>query len=265
MGAIFEFGVLRNARVVKARIRGTFHDALGRLWRLFGGTFHKQPQMSVYGVPMVANFGDKTFRYCLYGTYGKYFSDYLDAIGRDFTFIDIGANQGLYTLVAARNPHCRKLIAIEPVKRTFELMAANVALNGASERAGLVNAALSDRSGSAEIAVKPRHSGVASLSRSPAGDAGASETIRLIDIGELDALIPPDREIVIKIDVEGHEGVVIAQLLKSAHLARVSAIFHEMDERWADAGRIRQMLESAGFSRFTKFGIRRHYDVLAER
>jgi len=262
MQAILEFGIARNMRVVMAKLWGVANVVLDAVWRLFGRKFHKTARMSVYGVPMTPNFRDKTFRYCLYGTYGKHLANHLDTRDTDFVFIDIGANQGLYSLIAARNPRCRSIIAFEPVRRTFELLAANIALNQASDRSDLINAGFSDHSGAASIAVRANHSGVASL----AGHKGmATETIRLIDVAQLDRHIPEDLPIVVKIDVEGHEGVVISELLKSAHFHRVTAIFHEMDERWTDAGRVRQMLQEAGFARFTKYGIRRHYDVLAER
>ena len=69
----------------------------------------------------------------------------------------------------------------------------------------------------------------------------------------------------VKIDVEGHEPIVIEQLMKSAHRERVFGIFYELDQRWADAGSVRDSLEQAGFTGFTKFGIGRHYDMLATR
>jgi len=265
MSAIYEFGVQRNARVVHGHIKAITHIILDRLWSLFGATYRSGPAMSAYGVQMVPNFGDMTFRYCYYATYGRYFSDYLDAIETDFIFIDIGANQGVFSLVAARNPHCRRIIAIEPVRLTFDLLEANIAINGASERSVLLNAALSDHPGEAEIAFKANHSGRASIAGHYQMRGRPTETIRLIDAAALDAHIPQDLPIYVKIDVEGHEEVVIAELLKSAHAARIKAIFHEVDEHWADAPAIRRMLVKGGFTRFRKFGIRRHYDVLAER
>ncbi|HSG33676.1 MAG TPA: FkbM family methyltransferase [Sphingomonadaceae bacterium] len=265
MADLFEFAVKRNLRVVMARLRAKSMVALDRIARLFGGRAIRESHVSVYGVPMVSNFGDKTFRYCFYGTYGKHLSNYLDAIDRPFAFVDIGANQGLFTLIAGRNRQCCRLVAMEPVKRTFGYLEANVALNRLGDRAKLLNAALSDASGTAEIAIKPNHSGVASIAGGRSLDDWPTETIALMSIAELDQHLPDDREIVVKVDVEGHEPVVIAELLKSRHLARISGIFYEMDERWADAGRIADMLREAGFTRFTKYGIRRHYDMLAER
>jgi FkbM family methyltransferase len=257
--------IQRNLRTVRARIMGTGNALLDRLFARFGATFHKRPKMSVYGVRMKPNFRDRTFSYCLYGTYGWPLAAYLDDRDEDFVFVDIGANQGLYSLIAARNPHCRKIIALEPVETTFAFLADNVQLNGASDRSVLVKAALSDRSGIAEIALKARHSGAASLSDHASGADRATETIQLMHIGELDAVIPSGIGIVAKIDVEGHEDVVIAELLKSAHVAQLSSIFHEIDERWSDAEHIRSLLQEAGFTRFTKYGSGRHYDVLAER
>ena len=70
---------------------------------------------SRYGVRMRANWKDRTFRYCHYATYGRALSDYLAAQDHAFSFIDIGANQGLYSLLAAQNPYCKAVVAFEPV------------------------------------------------------------------------------------------------------------------------------------------------------
>ena len=69
----------------------------------------------------------------------------------------------------------------------------------------------------------------------------------------------------VKIDVEGLEAVVIAELAKTASVARVQAIFYEVDDRWASAGEIETLLRGAGFTRFAKYGRGHHYDVLASR
>src|SRR5688572_9009381 len=105
-----ELGVRRQARLVLARARAMIVLALSYLRRQLDG---EQPRTSVYGVKLAPNFRDKTFRYCLYGTYGRHISDYLEAIDQPFVFLDIGANQGLFTLIAGRNPNCRHAVALE--------------------------------------------------------------------------------------------------------------------------------------------------------
>lgn len=67
--------------------------------------------------------------------------------------------------------------------------------------------------------------------------------IRLITAAELDCLVSGQDPVIVKLDVEGHEAVVIAELLKSAHAKRIEAIFYEVDERWIDRQAVRKLLE----------------------
>jgi len=256
---LFDFLLFRHLRVARARAMRQVHKRAS----MAAG---KQPQPVVghYGVPMLPDWSDRTFAYCHYATYGDYLPNVLAAIDTPFAFVDIGANQGLFSLVAAKNPNCRKIVAMEPVPATFAKLQANLELNGLEDRAQAFNAAIADRAGSAEIALKPEHSGAASL-REGTDFGGASQTIRLFSIAELDPHLPANLPLFVKIDIEGYEPVAIRQLLKSAHAGRIMALFYEMDERWSDADEVRAMLNAAGFTAWRKFGIGRHYDMLAER
>ena len=216
---------------------------------------------SRYGVRMRANWEDRTFRYCHYATYGRALSDYLAAQDRAFVFVDIGANQGLYSLLAAQNPHCKAAVAFEPVAATFALLRDNIALNAAGAAIKPVHAAVSLQSGIARIATDRAHSGTASL-RGAEPEEG--EAISILGIAGVDTLLEGALPMIVKIDVEGHEEMVIDALLASTHRDRIAAIFYEVDERWIDAPAIRARLCRAGFARFTRFGIGRHYDMLAE-
>lgn len=216
---------------------------------------------SRYGVRMRANWEDRTFRYCHYATYGRALSDYLAAQDRAFAFVDIGANQGLYSLLAAQNPHCKAAVAFEPVAATFALLRDNIALNGLGAAVKPVHAAVSLQSGIARIATDRAHSGTASL-RDTGGAEG--EEIRILGIAGVDTLIDGKEPLIVKIDVEGHEETVIEALMASAHCGRIAAIFYEVNERWTDGTAIARRLGAAGFDRLTRFGIGRHYDMLAE-
>jgi FkbM family methyltransferase len=257
-----ELGLRRHLQLFAARARAFVALALSYLWRKIDG---EQPCTSVYGVRMMPNFGDRTFRYCFYGTYGRHISDHLDAIDRPFVFVDIGANQGLFTLIAGRNPHCRHAVALEPIGRTFRLLTRNLDLNGLGGRVTPLRAALSHRSGPGEIRVTPNHSGAASMNGHKLSRSETSVAIEMIDAAALAEALPREGEIVIKIDVEGHEEVVLEQLVNSSFIGRVSTVFYEKDERWAEPERTRELLEQVGFTRFQKFGLGRHYDMLARR
>jgi len=213
---------------------------------------------------MRANWDDETFNLCINATYGYFLSNLLLAEKSEFVFWDIGSNQGLYSLIAAKNSQCNAIIAFEPVSKTFYLLRENAERNGLSEKISLVNAAISNSRGTAKIALQDKHSGAASL-----GDAevelGMSEEIRTINAEDLNDFEATGMNIIVKVDVEGHEQTVIGELVKSRHADDISSIFYEIDERWADADAIEQLLRAADFSHFEKIGSGHHYDILASR
>ena len=248
-GAFVEYGLLKTLAKWRARLSSALRPA------------SDGPVRTRYGVVMHANWRDRTFQYCYHATYGRVLADYLAGQRRPFAFVDIGANQGLYSLIAAQNPHCRAVTAFEPVAATFARLTRNVAANGGAAKIRSVDAAISTRSGTATIVTDSAHSGTASLRG--AGDGG--ETIRLLAAPDFDPLIDDRFPLVVKIDVEGHEEAVVEALAGSDHLPRIAAIFYEVDRRWTDAAAIEARLRDAGFLRFTRYGFGRHYDVLAER
>ncbi|QDC09551.1 FkbM family methyltransferase [Oceanicola sp. D3] len=224
---------------------------------------------SYYGPKLVSNRVDQTFKFYLRGSYGSFYWDRVTAFSTAFVYLDIGANQGLYTIGAAQNPNCVGCFAFEPVPRSFRFLKANVALNGLTERCTLINKAVSGNAGTAEIAIQPAHSGAASLNHAQ-GAANAPSKSRLqiqtLTAKELDALLPQDGPpIFVKIDVEGHEPVVLEQLLQTHFAGRIAEIFFEVDETWYDIEPIRALLTERGFSKLHRHGEGHHYDMLALR
>ena len=70
---------------------------------------------SFYNVKLFnPNFKDPTFRYCNGGAYGNFYSKYLTNQNFFFHFIDVGANIGIYSLIASKNNNCIKIDAFEP-------------------------------------------------------------------------------------------------------------------------------------------------------
>lgn len=218
-----------------------------------------------YGVRMTGNWQDRTFRYCMFATYGHDLADILKNHGQDYQFVDIGANQGLYSLLAGLNQRCRRIIAFEPVPATFALLQTNIAINALEARVNLHQLAIAAEAGHADIKVSTAHSGTASL----AGQSSyhASETIRIqtINAPMLDAILASEWPSIVKVDVEGLEHEVIAELARSDSFSTVIGLFYEIDERWSDPMAIETLLRDAGFTGFRKFGRGHHYDVYATR
>jgi len=90
---------IRRLRVKSLFLKNDVYNSLG-LKSINKDTPPKYVK-SFYGPLMFENWRDVTFRFCIRGSYGTVFSDYLKNYTKPFCFIDIGANQGLYSLIGA--------------------------------------------------------------------------------------------------------------------------------------------------------------------
>ncbi|MEP0191093.1 MAG: FkbM family methyltransferase [Erythrobacter sp.] len=255
-----DFMVWRHLRVVRARGMRHVRGGFARL-----GGAQTAPVRSVYGVKMWPNWSDRTFAYCHYGTYGCYLADLIGSINFPFCFLDIGANQGLFSLIAGQNPACEKIVALEPVGQTHGRLVANLEANALTSRADALNFGLSNETGEFPITLSAEHSGMATLSAHGAQLPGfhPKTTVRLETMAKLAQHLPDDIPIFVKIDVEGHEEVVLRELLSSTKAQRVIGIFYEQDDRWTDAKAVGEILASANFAEQYIYGRGKHYDVLA--
>ena len=148
---------------------------------------------------------------------------FLDRVVRPgMTFVDIGANEGLFTLFAARRVgrHGR-VVAVEPSSRERRSLAANIARNRLGN-VSVVPHALADRAGSARLQIAAKlHGGHNTLGAFSYADVGAV-AVEDVPVETLDALadrLALGRVDVIKIDVEGAEVKVLSggRKLLAAH------------------------------------------------
>jgi len=158
---------------------------------------------------------------------GAYSRDILKVLApiltEEMTFIDVGANQGEFTLFAAKRLRKGHIIAFEPTSHMFEKLSHNVVLNG-FRNIELVNQALSDKPGKLPIYM-PRgrfrdgsyQYGLSSLYRT----STVADYVEMINVTTLDEYVKRTqltRINVIKIDIEGSELFMLrgaAQTLKT--------------------------------------------------
>jgi len=155
------------------------------------------------------------------GTYSRQVLRALEPfLGEDKMFVDVGANQGEFTLYAAKRLTKGSVIAFEPVSSMYERLARNVVLNG-FQNVDLVKKALSDKSGSLPIYTPAGrfrdnsfNSGLPSLFKA----GPSSDYLETIDVTTLDAYleqISPIRVDAMKIDIEGSELPMLRGAVKS--------------------------------------------------
>lgn len=129
--------------------------------------------------------------------------------------IDIGANNGIYTLMMCREPTIRRVIAFEPCEPHFSLMSRSVVHGGFDKRCRLHRLACSDEVGEREMYLFPDETPSLNqlvdtrlTSDEELEQKGAwverIQTVRLDDVVQFF-----DERIAIKIDAEGHESSVI--------------------------------------------------------
>lgn len=120
--------------------------------------------------------------------------------------VDVGASTGFYTVPAAQSG--RRVMAIEPNPAIIPRLAANLALNGCAHLVEIVQAAASDRDGTATLYVNPR----VPLTSGASIEVATCSAPRKVTVPtrRLDDLLAETGEIsCIKIDVEGHERAVL--------------------------------------------------------
>jgi FkbM family methyltransferase len=124
------------------------------------------------------------------------------------SFVDIGANEGLYTLFAARRVGRRgRVVAIEPSSRERTILDANVARNKL-RNVMVVSQALADQAGIAELQIAPeRNGGHNTLGQFvyEGETAVAREKVVVETLDGLRTRLKLERVDVVKIDVEGAE------------------------------------------------------------
>lgn len=123
----------------------------------------------------------------------------LDFLRPGDIFIDVGANVGVYTLLASVVPDV-EIWAFEPSSDTASKFENNVKINGVRDRVHIVQAAVGAQSGKARLSV-----GLGTVNRLVENGSDAAETVPIVTI---DGLVPESDRIrvrMIKIDVEGTE------------------------------------------------------------
>jgi len=132
-----------------------------------------------------------------------------------FTFVDIGANVGLYSLYLATCGDVRTL-AIEPQPGILERLEFHLAANP-SAKVEVLPVALSDRAGEATLVINDSDSGGTHIDkddgRHDAGERVSVPSKPLIDVLSEAGI---DRVDALKIDVEGAEDIVLEPFLRAA-------------------------------------------------
>ena len=131
---------------------------------------------------------------------------FIQVVKRADMFIDIGANTGLFSLIACGANASIQVLAFEPLSIAYEKLEENINLNHWQDRITPSNSAIGNSDGVAKFHI-PIVSGIpTSASLGTNGFRGKKGTVIEVQVHRLDSCdIPACTRPCIKIDVEGHE------------------------------------------------------------
>jgi len=152
----------------------------------------------------------------------------LPVLRRGEYFLDVGANVGSYTVLAAGGPGAF-VTSVEPTPRTFAHLQRNVALNGLSGTVTTWQGALSDSPGTLRFTtdLDTVNHVLVEGEREPAID---------VDVRTLDDVVGVNVPTLIKIDVEGHERPVLMGATRTLADRRLLAVVMETNGSGARYG-----------------------------
>ena len=124
-------------------------------------------------------------------------------------FLDVGANFGFYTLLAAQQMgSLGKVYSFEANPNLIPYLEGSIYINGLRDRVQLINKAVADATGTARFGFSYAHIGGGSLMLG-GGEGQGNEYVE-VPLVPIDQELPPEVVAdVIKLDVEGHEAAAL--------------------------------------------------------
>jgi FkbM family methyltransferase len=215
---------------------------------------------SVYAPLLLENKIDYQLYLCATGKSGFKLANLLSKVNSETVFFDIGANMGLYSLIAAKNIHIKKIIAIEPNPILIKNFKKNIKANAAS-RIEIIEGAVSDSISPVALQFSDWHIGMGSLLR-PGENSIKVKSLNRNFFDEISESIAEN--IFVKIDVEGFENIVVNEIFQSKLSKKISKVFVEISPKWLNTKKVERIytiLFQNGFKLKWKGGDEEQYDA----
>ena len=143
------------------------------------------------------------------GFLGGEFQAFYRMISRSHFFVDVGANTGIFSLIACATNSVIRVIAFEPVPEIYEKLVTNVTINVFQDRCQMVQKAVSDVPGITRLLIPPGEIPTEASLELQSKSALEGGTRIDIDSTTLDTVCAQEAVDFIKIDVEGAEYKVL--------------------------------------------------------
>ncbi len=167
-------------------------------------------------------------------------------VSDNFTFVDIGANVGWYSLwVASRAGASARILALEPQPEIFDRLTYNIRLNPFGTIKA-VACAVADKTGELTLFLDPKNRGESSVK---IVGSSPSDTLRVPAVTLLDLLRREGftRVDAVKLDVEGAEDLILDPFFRDAPASLHPSLFIIEDGRDKWQADLPKLLEGHGY------------------
>lgn len=201
--------------------------------RMLGGIAPKQGERTarVFGYDMRLDLGEAIQRWIYLGAFEPQETAAVQRwLGPGMTFLDVGANVGYYTLLAAsRVGGSGRVFAVEPSPYAYQRLTDTVRSNDLTQ-VWTLQMGLSSAAGELPLYVPPVSDGF----HSPTMSAGWETTVK-VPVRRLDDCLDDwgvETVDLVKLDVEGHESHILEGASGALSSGRIRAILCEFNDHW---------------------------------
>jgi FkbM family methyltransferase len=175
---------------------------------------------------------------------------YLQSIRQGGTVIDIGANIGAFSILAAKENKQVKVYSLEPFPDNFKMLTNNIKINNLSNQISPIMCAVSSKNGFADMHISDSPLGHSICAKKSSKHIKV-ETVSLTDFIRKNNLKRIDY---LKVDCEGAEWAIVNSLSKSdfAKIRRIALEYHE-EYNLGKSEDIKKILERNGFVVYLKY------------
>lgn len=211
-----------------------------------------EAQHGTFYIDPVSNFGFRLFKD------GIYEPETIEILERVLepgdTFVDLGANEGYFSVLASRLVGGGRVFAIEPQQRCWPVIVQNLVENDCAN-VTLVPYGVSKEAGSFEMVLTPpTNTGASSFVASKRASLWPRQTVHVLPLDEIFERFGIGEVALIKIDIEGYELEALEsarEVLGSGRIRRLLVEIHpkQLAALGRDPSEVQRLLEGYGYRR----------------
>lgn len=211
-----------------------------------------EAQHGTFYIDPVSNFGFRLFKEGVYEP--ETIAILEDVLGPGDTFVDLGANEGYFSVLASRLVGDGRVFAIEPQQRCWTVIVQNLVENDCAN-VTLVPYGVAREAGSFEMVLTPQtNTGASSFVASKRASLWPRQTVHVLPLDEIFERFGVDEVALIKIDIEGYELDALESAREALGSGRIKRLLVEIHPKQLaalgrDPAEVQRLLEGYGYRR----------------